>query len=248
MNDVLRVLIADDEKLARARLTRLLAELADIEKAGECQNGQEAVDRVGEGDIDVLLLDIHMPGLNGLDAFRAMGEDAPYVIFTTAHSEHAVEAFDLGAVDYVLKPVEGVRLEKALGRARAHFVRVAAEAPPVVTGAQFDRLAFHTRGGVQLVAPTSISHATFDGQLVSMVVVEDNTPETHLVDLTLVELMGRVPESVFERVHRRAVVNLLQVQRLEPLETGGYHAVMKSGDVVDVSRQSARRLRKRLGL
>lgn len=232
----LRILIADDELLARKRLHRLLSAIPDVEIAGECQSGEEVLAFVKSQPVDVLLLDIQMPGLTGLEAKALMPADGPYVIFTTAHPEHALEAFDVGAVDYVLKPVEAARLQKALERARGQRSRPADEAP--------GRLAVPTRRGIVLLDPLAVSHATFDGSLVTLFTKDGAL----LTDFTLQDLESKLPAGRFERVHRRALLNIEFVDRLEPLETGGYVAHTKWGEEVPVSRQAARELRKRLGL
>lgn len=237
----LRILIVDDEELARRRLARLLADLQGVELAGECDSGQAALAHLGgaEADVDVVLLDIRMPGLTGLQTAALLGDDGPYVIFTTAHDDHAIEAFDLGAVDYLLKPIEAVRLHRALGRARQRLGR------DLRGGArEFVRLPVATREGIVLVDPQALTHATFDGALVTL-----HLPGRALLsDMSLQDLEDRLPPAVFERVHRRALVNLEKIERLEPLETGGYDARMPGGDVVPISRQAARRLRRRLGM
>src|SRR5512140_1979204 len=145
----LRVLIADDELLARKRLTRLVAALPEVELVGECASGEEVLARVREQKVDVLLLDIQMPGLTGLDAMALLPADGPYVIFCTAHPDHAVQAFDVGAVDYVLKPIEAGRLQKAIERAAAQL----AQRPPPANASSADapRLAIPTRHGIVLV-------------------------------------------------------------------------------------------------
>lgn len=235
----LSVLIVDDEQLARRRLTRLLADLPGVEVAGECEGGQEALARLKaeDADVDVVLLDIKMPGLSGLEVAGLLGDDGPYVIFTTAHGDHAIEAFDLGAVDYLLKPIEAVRLHRALERAR---LRLGPQAP----ASGFHRLPVTTREGILLIDPADLSHATFDGALVTL-----HLPgRALLTDQSLQDLEDRLPAGAFERVHRRALVNLGKIDRLEPLETGGYTARMPGGDAVPISRQAARRLRRRLGL
>lgn len=237
----LRILIVDDEELARRRLARLLADLQAVELAGECDSGQAALAHLknSEADVDVVLLDIRMPGLTGLQTAALLGDDGPYVIFTTAHDDHAIEAFDLGAVDYLLKPIEAVRLHRALGRARQRLGR-----DPRGGAREFVRLPVATREGIVLVDPQALTHATFDGALVTL-----HLPGRALLsDMSLQDLEDRLPPAVFERVHRRALVNLEKIERLDPLETGGYDARMPGGDVVPISRQAARRLRRRLGL
>ncbi|QRK09118.1 response regulator transcription factor [Archangium violaceum] len=248
MNLPLRVLIADDELVARKRLTRLLAAFPDVSVSGEAADGEAVLQAVRAGGVDVVLLDIHMPGLSGMDALALLPAGGPHVILVTAHADHAVEAFEHGAVDYVLKPVEASRLQKALERARA---RLASRAPEPAKGSAVEQLArplarlpIPTRQGIVLVDPETISHATLEDELVTVFTSQGD----YLTDFTLQELVDRLPTEGFYRVHRRALVNLAHVTRLEPLETGGYMARTARGHTVEVSRQSARELRRMLGL
>jgi two-component system LytT family response regulator len=243
----LRVLVADDEELARRRLVRLLGMIPDVELAGECRDGAEVLSAVSREAVDVILLDIQMPGLGGLEAMAMLPEPAPYVVFCTAHAEHAVRAFDVGAVDYLLKPIEPARLQKALERARSHeAVRRFREEARLQRQRQpgLQRLAIPTRDGIVLVDPQEISHAVLDGALVTI----HAGGATHLTDFSLQQLEERLPPDHFVRVHRRALVNLAQVVRLEPNEVGGFVARTARGQAVEVSRQAARDLRKRLRL
>jgi two-component system LytT family response regulator len=234
----LRVLVADDEEIARRRLLRLLSALPDVEVCGECATGAEALARAAEGRVDVLLLDIQMPGLSGVEALELLPQPGPLVIFCTAHDQHAVRAFEAGAVDYLLKPVEAARLHKALARARTRLMA----SPDSRRGAQ--PLAISTRQGLVLVAPEEVSHAVLEGELVTL--VTRNGKEL-LTDFSLQELAEKLGGRL-ERVHRRALLDLAQLERLDPLETGGFLARTKSGHTVEVSRQAARELRRRLGL
>jgi len=239
---VLRVLIADDEELARRRLLRLLGELPGVEIAGECSRGAEVLARVSEGSaIDVVLLDIRMPGLSGIETGALFPDDGPEIIYTTAYGEHALAAFDVGAVDYLLKPIDARRLRRALDRVRPQRSRedAATDTPPPLR-----RLAIATREGVVLLDPATLAYATFDGSLVTL----HGDHGTLLTDLSLQELEDRLPPSIFERVHRRALINLERIERLEPLETGGYRAHVRGGGEVPIARQAARRLRRRLGI
>ena len=192
-----------------------------------------------EQEVDLVLLDIHMPGLTGLETGALLPEDGPYIIFITAHEEHALAAFDLGAVDYLLKPIDAVRLGKALLRARR---RLGAQAS--APAAELVRLPVTTRQGIRLLDPRELSHATFDGELVTL----HTRGGALLTDFSLQDLEERLPAGVFERVHRRALINLELLACLDPLETGGYTARMQDGGLVPISRQAARRLRRRLGL
>ncbi|HXU06567.1 MAG TPA: LytTR family DNA-binding domain-containing protein [Polyangia bacterium] len=248
----LQVLVADDEAIARKRLVRLLAAMPDVALAGECADAHEVLERVRAGGIDVVLLDIQMPELSGIEALQLFPADGPLVIFCTAHTAHAVAAFDVGAIDYLLKPIEAARLRKALDRARdrdargryadelARFKnRGAPEAEKPL-----DRLALPTRQGIVLLDPLTVSHAELDGELVTV----HTADAQYLSAMSLQELESRLPGERFARVHRRAIVNLEHVVRLEPNEVGGYTARTRNGRAVEISRQAARDLRKRLGL
>ncbi|HEY7372173.1 MAG TPA: LytTR family DNA-binding domain-containing protein [Polyangia bacterium] len=250
----LRVLVADDEAIARKRLLRLLAAMPDVAVAGECANAHEVLERVRAGGIGAVLLDIQMPELSGLEALQLFPADGPVVIFCTAHTAHAVAAFDVGAIDYLLKPIEAARLRKALERARdrdarrryadelARFKGRAAQGQG--NDKPLDRLALPTRQGIVLLDPLEVSHAELDGELVTV----HTADAQYLSALSLQELETRLPGDRFARVHRRALVNLEHVVRLEPNEVGGYTARTRNGRAVEISRQAARELRKRLGL
>ena len=254
----LRVLVADDEAIARKRLVRLLAAMPDVVVAGECADAHEVLERVRAGGIDAVLLDIQMPELSGLEALQLFPVDGPVVIFCTAHTTHAIAAFDLGAIDYLLKPIEAARLRKALDRARdrdarrrhadelARFKARGTEAKPEAKPEDkpLDRLALPTRQGIVLLDPLAVSHAELDGELVTV----HTADAQYLAALSLQELESRLPADRFSRVHRRALVNLEHVVRLEPNEVGGYTARTRNGSAVEISRQAARELRKRLGL
>lgn len=244
MSIPLRVLICDDELMARKRVLRLLSELPGIESTIECESGEEVLAKLATDEVDIAILDINMPGKSGIDTVMEMPEDRPYVIFLTAHPEHAVKAFDVGAVDYVMKPVDDARLSKALERARGFLDRGPGQAPGAGATPKLDKLAIATHDGAALVSPAEVTHATFDGALVTV----HTAARTILTDDTLQDLENKLPQGPFERVHRRALVNLDHVERLESVDSGGYLACLSTGKKVDVSRQSARRLRRRLGL
>lgn len=241
----LQVLIADDEEIARKRLSRLLVAIPEVEIVGECSTGDAVLHAVAHRVVDVILLDIRMPGLSGLDATALLPSPAPYIIFCTAHAEHAVEAFDVGAVDYLLKPIDAARLKKAIERARTHALdRHSAARRTEKAATELHRLAIPTRTGIVLMNPHEVSHAVLEGELVSIVA----TGSTHLTHFSLQELLERLAEGTFARVHRRAIVNLERVSRLEPNEVGGFTARMLGGHSIEVSRAAARELKKRLGL
>jgi two-component system LytT family response regulator len=241
----LRVLVADDEAIARKRLVRLLGALPDVVLAGECGDAQEVLTAVRGGEVDVVLLDIQMPELSGLEALQLFPVGGPLVIFCTAHAAHAVAAFDVGAVDYVLKPIDGGRLRKALERARQRMTTSGADSAALPAGAAaVDRLALPTRNGIVLVDPRDVTHAQLADELVTVYA----SGQAYLSALSLQEIEARLPPPAFVRVHRRALVNLKHIVRLLPNEVGGFVAETSGGHSVEVSRQSARELRKLLGL
>lgn len=243
----LTVWIADDELLARRRLARLLGAMEGVEVLGECRDGVEALARLREGRGDAMLLDVEMPGLTGLEALGLAGATGIRVVFTTAHAEHAVLAFDREAVDYLLKPVEAARLARALDRVRRAVGE--AEAPSAGSHDGEDdgrpvpplaRLPVATRRGVVLVDPATVSHVVLDGA--SCLVHAGDA--VYVTDHRLADLEARLPPDLFVRAQRRALLNVQHVLRLEPIDTGGYLAHLRGGAVVEVSRQAARRLRR----
>jgi two-component system LytT family response regulator len=237
---LLRVLVADDEAIARKRLVRLLGDMPDVELVGQCADAHEVLAALREADPDVVLLDIQMPDLSGLDAPKFFPPGGPRVVFCTAHPAHAVSAFDVGAVDYLLKPIDGARLRKALDRVRERTPGAAASPSPL----SFERLALPTRQGIVLLDPREITHAVLSDELVTVY----TQAQTYLSALSLQELEGHLGGGSFVRVHRRALLNLAHVVRLAPNEVGGFVAETAGGHAVEVSRQAARGLRRRLRL
>jgi two-component system LytT family response regulator len=228
----LRVLVADDERLARQRIVRILSEMEGVIVCAECESGDEAIAAVKRDAPDVAVLDVEMPGMHGMDAAALIAPHVSLVVFCTAHASYAAQAFDRGAVDYVLKPVDAARLKIAVDRARARRDR---EAP--------EKLAVTTRSGVALVDPSAVTHAVLDGALVT---IFTSAGETFLTSDSLSDLAAKLPHMI--RVHRRALLALDHVARLESVSSGGYVAHTKRGDAIEVSRQAARDLRKKLGL
>lgn len=230
---MIRVLVVDDELLARQRLERLLGAVPDVEVVAACASAEEAAGVLREEAVDLALLDIDMPGLSGLDAAALMAREGLAVVFVTAHPEFALAAFGVGARDYLLKPVDAERLGRAVDRARRPSPAISSD-PLAIPGAR----------GVRLVAPAELSHAVIEGESVALHVGE----QVLYTDWTLNELERRLPPARFVRVHRRALVALDAVVLLEPNDEGGYLARLRSGATVVVSRAAARALRRRLGI
>ena len=232
MTDTLSVLIADDELLARKRIRRLLEEIEGTEICGECEDGKEVLEAVRKGGIDVVLLDVQMPKLTGLDALELIADDGPMVILCTAYDEFAVQAFEGGAIDYIMKPVDAARLDKALQRARSRATSTQVDKPA--------KLPVPTRKGLVMIDPSDVSAALIDGESVTL----HTDRGTFITDFRIADLERRLGGEPFERVHRKALLNLDRVDRLEPEETGGFTAYTKDGVQIPVSRQSARKLRR----
>ncbi len=237
MNE-LRVLIAEDEATARRRLRRQLGEIGGARVVGEAEDGLELLRLVRDLRPDLVLLDIRMPRLSGMEALELMDPGGPSVVFTTAYAEHAVRAFEHQAVDYLLKPIEVERLARALERVRAHRARAepATKGPSVLP----ERLVVPTRRGLVLLRPDEVSHAVLEGS--SCIVHAQG--KRFITDYRLSELERRLPAERYRRVHRQALVDLTRVERLEPTPSGGYVAWLVGGQQVPVSRQEARKLRK----
>jgi two-component system LytT family response regulator len=239
MSQPLRVALADDEAIARKRLARLLGQLPDVNLVLVSESGEALLEELPAVEADILLLDIQMPGLSGIEVQAQLGPDAPYVIYVTAHPQHALDAYDAGAIDYVLKPVEEERLGRAIDRAR---VRLARASEPLGSADRALRIPIEIRGGILLLAPDQITHASFDGQLVTLHVTDREV----ITARTLSELETLLAPHGFERVHRRYLVNLRRVVQLADHASGGYTAHCDNGATVAVSRQVARQLRRRL--
>lgn len=239
----MKVLIVDDEAPARSRLRDLVKELADWEVAGEAGDGTDALRQAAAVEPDVVLLDIRMPGMDGLEAARHLAglERPPAVIFTTAFDHHALEAFEAAAVDYLLKPIRKLRLEQALERARrpnrAQLNQLGGSARAART-----HICASSRGNLQLVAIEDVLYFLADQKYVS---VRHRDGEL-LIEESLKSLEEEFGER-FVRVHRNALVAVDQLVGIEKTAGGGQAARLRSIDeTLEVSRRHAPALRKRI--
>jgi DNA-binding LytR/AlgR family response regulator len=249
-----RCLIVDDEAPARADLRHLLGRFQQVQVVGEASNSEEALLLMGSLDYDLVFLDIRMPGGTGLDIARSMRETAhpPKVIFTTAFPDYAVEAFDLDAADYLVKPFDAERLGRALDRALATGgeepeTPPAAQRPPDTGESPSpSRIPVQQGDRTVLVNESSIIYASASRGYSYLQLSEDRV----LVSYSLNELERRLRGSQFFRAHRSYLVNLNYVRELAPDFNGALMLVM--GDHqrsrVEVSRRQARELRRLLGL
>lgn len=257
-----RALIVDDEAPARAELRYLLAEVGGVQVVGEATNGEEALLLLGSLDYDLVLLDVRMPGGSGLDVARAVADlpHRPQVVFTTAYPEHAVEAFDLAAADYLVKPFDADRLRRALDRALAHLgdggpgpepgddpgAGLDAESPAAsVTDSRLVRIPVQRDGRTVLVDGDAIVYASATRGYSSLKLADERL----LVTYSLNELERRLGRGFF-RAHRCSLVNLRHVRELVPDFRGSLVVVMadRQRSRVEVSRRHARELRRRLGI
>jgi len=253
----LTAVVADDEQLARDELCFLLGQLPGIEVVGQAANGMEALDEIARHAPDVAFLDVQMPGLTGFEVARRLMESGtgPGVIFVTAFDQRAIEAFEVNAVDYVLKPVDSARLETALSRARKRL-----GGPGALQG-QLDRLvrmmagqkdrrdqvAVKVNDRFVLVQADDIIHASLVEDSINIVTNQVSGTSN---DRTLEELHARLDPEVFWRVHRSHLVNINKVKEIVPWFSRNYLLRMADAKATEipVSRSQTRRLREYLKL
>ncbi len=239
----LRVLVVDDEPLARSRVRELLAEFPEIDCLGEADSGAAAIDACADGEIDLVLLDIRMPGLDGLETARHLLRlpRPPVVIFLTAYDDRAIDAFETGAADYLLKPVRRERLEQALARAR----RLAVAAPDPTTQAPGPRRHFAVRrgGNLRLVPVEQVLCLRAEDKYVGLLCADG---EEHLTEESLVAI-EREFGSRYLRIHRNCLVASEHIRGLER-DAAGVERVRVAGleQALDVSRRNLAAVRAHL--
>ena len=252
---MLRAYIVDDERLAVQRLTRLLKASGRVEIAGSTTDPEAALDFLKTRAVDVLFLDIQMPGLTGFDLLDRL-EAPPLVIFTTAFDRYALNAFAVNSIDYLLKPIEPERLEHALDkleRLRAHGKdapdvrglarQLAAELAPA---RRLERIASRVGERTTVLETSRISHFVAKDKLTFAIV----NGREHVIDYTLTDLEARLDARRFVRIHRSTVVNASFVQELFPAVDGGVLVRLKDEPKTELSvaRDRVRELKERLGI
>ncbi|CAN7170120.1 LytR/AlgR family response regulator transcription factor [Caulobacter sp. LjRoot300] len=252
----LTVLLADDEPLALRRLQRLVGQVEDVRIVGAAVDGDQALALARETAAQVMIIDIKMPGLDGVGVARALaGPEGPVVIFATAFDRYAIQAFDLAAADYLLKPFDGARVAQALARARAQvqardaeqrigelraIVRdLRAEGGGATNGFETE-LWIETRGGAQRVLVRDLDWIEAERDYVRLHV----GARGYLVRDSIRRLVERLDPEVFVRIHRSAVVRRDRVTQLAPRPGGGLVAVLTSGDRLPVARGQAAAVRR----
>jgi two-component system, LytTR family, response regulator len=253
----LRVVIADDERPARSFLAALLRGYEDVDLIGEATNGAEAIELIEDLKPDLALLDLQMPEVDGLGVVRLVAKQAlPLVIFVTAYDEYAVKAFELNAVDYLLKPVEGWRLREALTRASERLERselkqqatdnlsAAAQSydaaqPPV----RLERIPVRQRDEIVIVPVNELASITSEGEILHLTTIHH---EKYTITYRLKDLEARLDPARFVRLARGTLANLDLIRRVSPLPGGNYVVTLSTGEQLNVSRIQGRILRDQL--
>jgi two-component system LytT family response regulator len=240
----LRALIIDDELPARKKLAMLMREETDIEIVGQCANGLEAITAIEEQHPDVIFLDIQMPGLNGFEMLEALGTDnLPFVVFVTAYDEYAVKAFEVHALDYLLKPFDRSRLQDCLARVRQQQHSTSVNLHDLLE--QFrpkeylSRFVVKTRGRVLLIKIDDVDSLEASGNYVEL----RSGKQSYLVRETLNDVERKLDPQRFARVHRSTIVNVDRIQELQPWSHGDFIVVLKDGAKLRLSRRYRQNLK-----
>jgi two-component system LytT family response regulator len=244
----LRVVIADDEELARSLVREYLKESPDVEVVAECGNGFEAVKAVTDLKPDLLLLDIQMPRLDGFEVLELLGRETN-VIFITAYDQYAIRAFDVHAVDYLLKPFSAERLAEALELAKAKIARGEPTAPPGLTtdarppGTKSDRILIRDGGDVHVLQVSTIDYIEAQDDYVCFRV----EGKRFLNQQTLADVEATLDPSRFVRIHRSYILNVDRLARLELYAKDSHAAILRDGTRLPVSRSGYSRLNALIG-
>ncbi len=249
-----RVLIVDDEPLARERLRTLLADEPGMEIAGEAADGGAAADAIRALSPDLVFLDVQMPGSSGFDVIETIGADKmPFVVFVTAYDRYALRAFDVHALDYLLKPFDRERFRQAVKRARQQLDRrtggdlerrlLALVQDLKPAGGRVDRFVVKSGGRVFFVRNDEIDWIEAAGNYVKLHVGTDS----HLFRETMNAVEARLDPDLFFRIHRSHIVNIERVRELQPWFNGEYVVFLKNGTRLTLSRGYREKLQERVG-
>ncbi len=250
----MRALIVDDEPLARRRLRRMLAEIPTVEIVGDCGNGADAIQAIAGKKPELILLDIQMPEIDGFGVIRGIGvEHCPAVIFVTAYDQYALQAFEIHAIDYLLKPFDKERLRSAIAHAETLLASRAAGAPDPrleallktlsAPQASARRVAIKSTGRTYFVDADDIDWIESSGNYVTL----HCGSHTHLLRETMKGIEDRLGYTNFRRIHRNIIVNLSRVKELKSWFHGDYILLLKNGVELSVSRRFRHNLDDHLG-
>ena len=241
---MIHAVVADDEALARAKLRQLLAEEHGVDVVGEAANAEETFELVRTTKPQVVFLDIHMPGMDGLDiaAELSLGKDAPppHIIFTTAHDQYALRAFEVHAVDYLLKPFSRERLSSAIERARKQIntQQASGQHSGSSPSRYASRIVFKSKGRIVFLPLSDIRWISAEENYVRI----RTATETHLLRETMARLQEKLDPEVFLRIHRSSIVNLQFVKEVRTELDGEYSVVLLNGEKVSMSRSYRARI------
>lgn len=245
---MMRILIAEDEKPARDKLARWVIEHGDLALVAQCADGFEAARAIETLRPDAALLDIQMPGMSGLDVVAQLdAEHAPLIVFVTAFDEHAVRAFELNAVDYLLKPYDKERLNQMIARVRERLDLKSDRRAAVATARA------QTSAAERLLVPTGEILQLIDASTIESLEADDNYVHVHagskryVLRRTLQDLLVQLGEQRFARIHKSAAVNIASIQSFAPLFKGDYQVKLASGRELRMSRRYKDALFARLG-
>jgi len=247
----IRTLIVDDERLAREKVRALLADDADIEIVGECANGADAVAAVRRQKPDLVLLDVEMPGANGFQVLqRLRGEKLPMVVFITAHDEYAVRAFEVEAIDYVMKPFDRKRFTDALRRAKRQMNEPEEEAEGRILRLlermlkPLDHFVVKQRDRTFLLPVPEIDWIEAEGKYVRL----HAAGAAHLIRESIGDVEERLDARRFLRIHRGTIVNVKRILEMHRGFGGGIFVVLRDGTKLTMSRRYRTRIREVTGL
>jgi len=250
----IRALIADDEALARKFIRRMLKDDHDIEIVGECSNGKEALEMIRKENPDVVFLDVQMPEMNGFAVLEAIAtEQLPEIIFATAYEQYAIRAFELHALDYLLKPFDQARFKDAIKHAKERLRserqndgprQISALLESIKNKPQyFDRLVIKAGGRITFLSTDEINWIEADDKYVHL----HTGKVSPMVRQTLSAMETQLDPKKFRRVHRSAIVNIERIKELQPLFSGEYSILLRDGTKLTLSRNYKDKLFELLG-
>jgi two-component system LytT family response regulator len=250
----IRVLVVDDEPLARRRLKGLLARDGEVEVVGSCGGGAEALRLAREQTPDLIFLDVQMPRMDGFEFLRALKvEKRPQIIFVTAHDHYALRAFEVYALDYLLKPFDDERFERALRRAKEHLLDQTESTPdPRIQSLldalqakshSLDRVLIKTGGKAFFVKTDEIDWVEAEGKYVRLHAGQ----QSHLLREGIGELELQLEPKKFLRIHRSTIVNVERIKEMHPWFHGDYEVVLTDGTRLQLSRRYRSRLKEVVG-
>ncbi len=243
MNAPIRTLVVDDEPIARARMLALLSDEPDIEVIGECADGAQAIVAIERTSPDLVFLDIQMPQIDGLTLARTLDRKMPAVVFVTVYDEYALGAFEVHALDYLLKPYSADRFRSALVHARQHLGARRRQGSHPPAPERRDRLVIKSSGRIYFVRMRDIDWCEADGNYVRLHV----GPQTHLVRGTMAHIESQLDGAQFVRIHRSTIVNVDRIQELHSSFGGEYVVLLHDKTRLTLSRGYRDGLQAKLG-